>query len=171
MDTLRRMHTDLHLRPAVRVVLVAPDERVLTVRWRFADGTGVWGVPGGGIDPGESHVDAVRRELREEVGLDLPADSLGPCVAHRVHVFDIGEPFDGQEEWFYLVRVPHFEPRGELSDEELAAEGLVEVCWQSVAELRRIPSEAPVFLRPWFAGFVERLVRDGHPDAPVELGV
>lgn len=164
------MPSPLRLRPAVRVVLVDPAGRVLTVRWVFADGMSVWGLPGGGIDPGESHTDAVRRELREEVGLDLHPDEVGPCVAHRVHVFDIGEPWDGQEEWFYLVRVPHFEPRGELSPEELAAEGLVEVRWQTVAELRRIPAGPPVSLRPWVADFTERLVQDGHPDSPVELG-
>jgi len=86
--------TALNLRPAVRVVLVDPADRVLMVRWRLADGRGVWGVPGGGIEPGESHADAVHRELREEVGLDLP--ECGPCVAHRTHVFDIRGGYDGQ---------------------------------------------------------------------------
>jgi len=163
------MRPALHLRPAVRVLLVDPEDRVLTCRWILGDGRGVWGVPGGGIDPGETHVDAVRRELREEVGLDLPADRVGPCVGHRVHVFDIGGGYDGQEEWMYLVRVPHFEPRGELSDEELAAEGLVELRWQTVAELRRVPDDGPVFLRDGVAGFVERMIRGGHPAQPEEL--
>lgn len=157
------------LRPAVRVVLVDPADRVLTVRWALADGLGVWGMPGGGIDPGETPTDAVRRELREEVGLDLAPDEVGPCVAHRVHVFDIGEPWDGQEEWFYLVRVPAFEPRGELDDAQLAAEGLVEVRWQTLAELHALPTEPPVLLRAGAAAFTERLVRDGHPEVAVEL--
>ena len=78
---------------------------VLMVRWRF----GLWGLPGGGIEPGESHHDAVRRELREEVGLHL-ADP-GPCVAHRTHVFEMAGGYDGQEEWVYLARVAAFDPR------------------------------------------------------------
>lgn len=162
------MRTGLHLRPAVRVVLVDPDDRVLTVRWELP-GVDVWGVPGGGIDPGETQAEAVRRELREEVGLDLPPDRLGPCVAHRVHLFELGGGWDGQEEWLYLVRVPAFEPRGELSDEELAAEGVVEVRWQTVAELRRIPSEGPTVLAAGLAELIGSLVRDGHPATPVEL--
>ena len=51
------MPTVSTLHPAVRVLLVDPADRVLMVRWRLADGRGVWGVPGGGIEPGESHAE------------------------------------------------------------------------------------------------------------------
>jgi 8-oxo-dGTP pyrophosphatase MutT (NUDIX family) len=171
--TGRTAAAGLHLRAAVRVLLADPADRVLLVRWAFPAGGGVWGLPGGGIEPGETHADAVRRELLEEVGLDLPAHRHGPCVAHRTHVFDIGGGYDGQEEWIYLARVDAFEPRGRLTDEELAAEGVAEIRWMRPVELRALPDErsgAPVTLRAEWVDLTARLLRDGHPAAPVELG-
>ena len=167
------MPAGLCLRPAVRVLLADPTDRVLMVRWAFPAGGGVWGLPGGGIEPGETHADAVRRELLEEVGLDLPADRQGPCVAHRTHVFDIGGGYDGQEEWIYLARVDAFEPRGRLTDEELTAEGVAEIRWIPLRELHNLPDEhsgQPVTLRAEWVDLSARLLRDGHPAAPVELG-
>ena len=53
-------------RRAVRVLLLDEADRVLLVR--FHDGERSWWcTPGGGIEPGESAVEAARRELHEEL--------------------------------------------------------------------------------------------------------
>ncbi|MGY1693456.1 NUDIX hydrolase [Geodermatophilus sp. SYSU D00766] len=43
--------------------------RLLLVRRRNAPGRGLWSVPGGRVEPGESLAAAVTREVREETGL------------------------------------------------------------------------------------------------------
>lgn len=65
-------------------VLPTRDDRreaafVLTRRApRLSSHPGQWALPGGRLDPGESPEEAARRELREEVGVDLdPDDVLG----------------------------------------------------------------------------------------------
>jgi ADP-ribose pyrophosphatase YjhB (NUDIX family) len=55
--------------PAVAALIAAPSNRVLIVqthKW-----SGLWGVPGGKVDYGEDILTALRREMREEVGLEI----------------------------------------------------------------------------------------------------
>lgn len=54
-------------RPAARVVCLDRDGRVLLMHWYDPiSGTDVWEPPGGGLDPGETPLEAARRELAEE---------------------------------------------------------------------------------------------------------
>ena len=61
-----------HPRFAVTAGVVITDARgrVLLLKHRFRPGTG-WGMPGGFMEAGEQPEQALRRELREEVGLEV----------------------------------------------------------------------------------------------------
>jgi 8-oxo-dGTP diphosphatase len=71
--SLRRMTMRAtHARFTVTAAAIVLDEhqRVLLLKHRFRPGTG-WGVPGGFLEAGEQPADGVKRELREEVGIEL----------------------------------------------------------------------------------------------------
>jgi 8-oxo-dGTP pyrophosphatase MutT (NUDIX family) len=55
------------IRPGVAAVIF-DEGRVLLQR---RDDTGRWGLPGGGVEPGESVRQALIREVREETGLEV----------------------------------------------------------------------------------------------------
>lgn len=89
-------------RPAARILLLNPQDRVLLFRFDPPDRPPFWCTPGGAVDPGESFAAAARRELREETGIE--ADP-GPEVAHRLVEFVTleGVEVEGEERYF-LVR-------------------------------------------------------------------
>ncbi|MEO6471224.1 MAG: NUDIX domain-containing protein [Aeromicrobium sp.] len=62
---------------------------------------GMWTLPGGGVDHGESPDDAVRRELYEETGLHARSAVL--TDVHSVHVVDLGR--DDQYEDYHGVHL------------------------------------------------------------------
>jgi TDG/mug DNA glycosylase family protein len=98
----------LPIRDAVRAAVVAPDGRTLMLH--YADEYDEWWIPpGGGVDPGESDEEALRRELREELGFE--DFEIGPLLFESERWFLLEYGFGGQRNRVYLVRVPHFEAR------------------------------------------------------------
>lgn len=92
-------------RPAVRVVCVDGYGRVLLLGWydRVDDET-VWEPPGGGVEPGETPMEAARRELHEETGLPGAAVSEVRVPVPREFRW-LGTLFRKTEP-FFLARFP-----------------------------------------------------------------
>lgn len=69
--------------------VVLDGDRVLLVKRAWPPRQGEWSLPGGQLELGESLQDGVRREVREETGLDV---TVGPLVEvfDRVHRDDAG---------------------------------------------------------------------------------
>lgn len=69
-----------HEFPAAPIVgvgaVVIKDAKALVVKRANEPYKGQWSIPGGRVELGESLVDAVRRELREETGLDVEVGAL-----------------------------------------------------------------------------------------------
>lgn len=67
--------SELVLRVAAKGVVVNDKGEVLILREAatYGDGTqiGRYGLPGGRLDKGESYLDGLKREMKEEIGLDI----------------------------------------------------------------------------------------------------
>jgi ADP-ribose pyrophosphatase YjhB (NUDIX family) len=81
---------------AVTAGVVVSDEggRVLLLRHVLRGGSG-WGIPGGFVNPGEQPEEAVRREVREETGLELDGAELA-FVRSLPHVRQVEIIFRGR---------------------------------------------------------------------------
>jgi TDG/mug DNA glycosylase family protein len=129
----------LPVRNAVRAVVVAPDGRTLLLR--YGNEYDEWWIPpGGGIEPGESDEAALRRELREEIGLE--EYEIGRLLWEKERFFLLEPGYGGQRNRNYLVRVPYFEA-AVLSEAE-------EARWFTLAEIQQLrtgPYDTPELLR------------------------
>jgi 8-oxo-dGTP pyrophosphatase MutT (NUDIX family) len=160
----------LRIRQAVRALLVTPDQHVLLVRFEFPTRT-VWALPGGGLDDGETHLDALHRELAEEVGLTDAV--VGPHVWDREHIIPHEDgQWDGQRDRYYLVpTTDRFEPRPSLTWEQLRAERLHELRWWHVDEIERAAGIGTWFAPRRLAPLLRRLAAEGPPASPLDTGI
>ncbi|MEU8550942.1 NUDIX domain-containing protein [Streptomyces roseoverticillatus] len=159
------------LRRSVRAIILDEDNCILLCRFAIPKpaGTVVWSAPGGGIEPGETPFAALRRELREEVGLVIEADP--PHVWHQEVVApDHAEGYDGVINDYFLVRTSHFSPRGTLTDDQLTAENISGLKWWH-------PNEVDAYTGPDLfsprdlSTPLTALITSGIPAGPVQLGL
>jgi 8-oxo-dGTP pyrophosphatase MutT (NUDIX family) len=95
-------------RTAARVLLVDADQCVLLMHERRDIGSerSHWITPGGGVEDGESLVQAAVRELYEETGLRLELDPAAvPLMSDRVSFQMAGSRFD-QTNHYFFARCP-----------------------------------------------------------------
>ncbi len=126
---------------AVGAFIVRDDGRILMVRRAHDPGAGEWSIPGGAIELGETSVEAVKREVREEVGIGISDPKL-------IDIYDsILRDSEGRIRYHYViieyVARPlslSIEPSGEV----------LEYRWLSLGEIMRmetVPSVKVVIRR------------------------
>ena len=84
-------------RPIVGVGgVVVQDGRALIVKRAHEPRKGEWSLPGGIVELGETLVEAVRREIKEETGLEVE-------VGEVVEVFDRVHRLDGRIQYHFVI--------------------------------------------------------------------
>lgn len=144
----------MRVRRGARIVLREKDGRFLLFHFSYdagpLAGTDYWGLPGGGVEDGETIEQAAVRELREETGVSVahPGAVVGTngydfrlCTGERVR----------EEDAYFVVDAP---PGLRLSREGFTPEEsrfMREHRWWSLAELRStgetvVPADLPLVL-------------------------
>lgn len=123
-------------------IAVLAQNKVLLVRRKRAPLAGLWSLPGGKIERGESPREAARRELLEETGMEADVEGVLDRVAvaaqdrtYRLTVFygrltgGVLKPGDDVEtaEWVHLDEV----------EARPMTEGTAELIWTAAHRLRR----------------------------------
>ena len=74
-----------HVILVVAAIVEQDDAFLLTRRQKGVHLEGLWEFPGGKVDNGETHAQALRREMREELGVDVDVQELR---FHTTHDYD-----------------------------------------------------------------------------------
>jgi ADP-ribose pyrophosphatase YjhB (NUDIX family) len=121
-------------RPTARVLLLDRADRILLLKGRLPgarDRPGAWFTVGGGVEPGETYVEAAAREIREETGI---ADFvLGPVVWVREGVMRMPQPTLFKE-CYLIARCEGGEPDRTLWT-DIERELIDDIRWWTHAEL------------------------------------
>ena len=111
--------------------IVLHEGRVLLVRRGRAPAMGLWSVPGGLVELGETTVDAARREVEEESGLAVR-------IAELVGVLDrVTRDADGRVRYHWVL--VDYLAFPESDDTITAGSDAAEVRWVKIDEVERLP--------------------------------
>lgn len=153
-------------RRVVRAVMMTPDGHVLLMRVQEPiSGNEFWVTPGGGLEPGESDEDALRREVAEETG--ATRFSVDRPVWTRKCEFTWDNRDYSQNEYFHLVHTDSFQPVMDANPAKGEASAFREFRWWSVEDIGR--SEETFSPRDLHS-LLESLTRYGPQDEPTDVG-
>ncbi len=85
------------MKKRVRAVIIE-NGKILTIKRTKTD-TEYWGIPGGGVEENETNEEALRREAKEELGVEVEIKSLLlKIISQKKEIF-------GHEEYFYTCEI------------------------------------------------------------------
>jgi 8-oxo-dGTP diphosphatase len=140
-QALAAYHPERHQRVACYAYVERGGALLLTRISPLGVNPGTWALPGGGVEHGENPVDTVRRELKEECGLE---GEIGELLAvHDVHF--TGTAPSGRHEDFHGIHLVHRATVPDGIEPRVVEEGGTTdaVAWVPLTDI--LDGEVPVF--------------------------
>jgi mutator protein MutT len=120
------MHIGMkHPVPAVGAIILK-DDKILLVKRGAEPGIGKWSIPGGSMEFGETMEEAVKREVKEETGLDVEVGKLAG-------VLDLIVKSDKGIQFHYVL-IDYFATA--VPGEPVAGTDAAECCWVPLSEIK-----------------------------------
>ncbi len=110
----------------VASVLIEKEGKILLVKAKVGRPKGLWNLPGGHLDEGETFSDAAKREAKEETGLDVETGDM-ICIAHQ--------NFDDS------VVIVTFKSKVTAGDVSFPQDEIEEIKWFSFNEIKQLDKE------------------------------
>ncbi len=156
-------------RKSSRAIVLNKQNHMFLFRYSFdffAEKESIWITPGGGLDEGESFEEALKRELFEELGIELSESDSTPQIYYRTPLYELsnGEKVQSEER-FYLVRLDETEfsyANWTESENKRMTAGK----WWSLEEIKQ---SKETFFSKDILEILERLSRGEIPKEPEEI--
>lgn len=165
---------DLPLRHSCRALLIDGDS-ILLAQHRVDD-YAVWAGPGGGVEPGETHLAALSRELHEETGLIITAEHTPQLVWIQTATMPWmrGQGLAGLVNHYFLIPVVAFEPASGVTPEAPGhpdSEGILTQRWWALEAIEAAHAAGELFSPRALPKLLRELLTDGPPTTPLALGL
>lgn len=154
-------------RTSCRAILLTPDHEILLIKVENQNGGWHgWITPGGGMEPGETPEQALRRELSEELSLDHFI--FGPNVWLRSHKFPWAGKLYDQDEQYYLIQTEKFDPIPSVTPTGFDVDAFKGFRWWKLEELKQSSEE---FAPRSMASLLDDLIFKNVPTVPKRVDV